>query len=381
MSLSPVHPRIAGLLVARVFTSVLTFMNRRGSVLWFHYLTRTYRNDMKEFLLRRLKIWIGLVLWICIIQTVSNKGIRYPSQSDYNGFRKWLSSEEVATKNTFVLFGSSNVACSIIPSRLDSICADKDDVWYSLAQNGMTDFELIDYVSNFIHSSARGSIQGIYMELNMKPSLEYQADWRKARIMHWDSIAQITFFQIMSAKNIFSVLKGFEFFIQSFLMKTVEPLHNWLHPQNVVDRSSTRGFYPPLTNAVWSMRSELDSSLIKERRAQEKIYENFISGQVTFDQDERSDGKYPFERFRILNEMCFEKDIVLNVVCFPNAGTSELVGRIQSVTSRSPIIPFNAMRENVFTDPDYLRDPIHLNLLGARIVTDEFGFYHMKAKN
>ena len=28
MSLSPVHPRIAGLLVARVFTSVLTFMNR-----------------------------------------------------------------------------------------------------------------------------------------------------------------------------------------------------------------------------------------------------------------------------------------------------------------------------------------------------------------
>ena len=31
MSLSPVHPRIAGLLVARVFTSVLTFMNRGGS--------------------------------------------------------------------------------------------------------------------------------------------------------------------------------------------------------------------------------------------------------------------------------------------------------------------------------------------------------------
>jgi len=28
MSLSPVYPRIAGLLVARVFTSVLTFMNR-----------------------------------------------------------------------------------------------------------------------------------------------------------------------------------------------------------------------------------------------------------------------------------------------------------------------------------------------------------------
>ena len=27
MSLSPVYPRIAGLLVARVFTSVLTFMN------------------------------------------------------------------------------------------------------------------------------------------------------------------------------------------------------------------------------------------------------------------------------------------------------------------------------------------------------------------
>ena len=28
MSLSPVHPRIAGLLVARVFTSVLAFFNR-----------------------------------------------------------------------------------------------------------------------------------------------------------------------------------------------------------------------------------------------------------------------------------------------------------------------------------------------------------------
>jgi hypothetical protein len=176
-------------------------------------------------------------------------------------------------------------------------------------------------------------------------------------------------------------LKGFEFFIQLFLMKTVEPLHNWLHPQNVVDRVSTRGFYPPLTNSVWSMRSELDSALINGRRAQEKIYENYISDQVIVEQDERSGWKYPFERFRILNEMCLEKDIVLNVVCFPNEGTSELVGRIQSVTSHSPIIPFNAMRENVFTDPDYLRDPIHLNLLGARIVTDEFGFYHMKAKN
>jgi hypothetical protein len=32
MSLSPVHPRIAGLLVACVFTSVLTSMNRRGCV-------------------------------------------------------------------------------------------------------------------------------------------------------------------------------------------------------------------------------------------------------------------------------------------------------------------------------------------------------------
>jgi len=36
MSLSPVYPRIAGLLVARVFTSVLTFMNKgKGACLDF----------------------------------------------------------------------------------------------------------------------------------------------------------------------------------------------------------------------------------------------------------------------------------------------------------------------------------------------------------
>ena len=64
MSLSPVHPRIAGLLVARVFTSVLTFMNRLREHLSVLKRLDSCGEDVSTGLLSSMKYLSVLILVI-----------------------------------------------------------------------------------------------------------------------------------------------------------------------------------------------------------------------------------------------------------------------------------------------------------------------------
>lgn len=325
------------------------------------------------------KIIAGLIVCIGLVHMLKNEGIRFPNEDDALPVIEWVDSTCLEHKKVFILMGSSNVGCSLISSRLDSICRERDEVWYNLAQRGMTDFELVDYTSLFVQQLDSGQVSGIYMELNVRPIYSYEADWRRSSILHLHSIVQISLHKLSAATSVDQVWNGFKFGIQSCLMKAVEPIHNWLHPPTLSLRSSTKGFHYPPNSKRWTPRTRADSLILENRKSRYRNYVEFISQNVLSEEIMDEHLIYPFKNFQKLNALCREKGIVLNPLCFPTERTEHLLGSIQSLIARKPMVLFHDSEGCLFANPMYLRDPIHLNLKGANIISDEFALRHMKS--
>lgn len=345
---------------------------------------------MKEFLrlcltmeLHRwggFKIIIGLAVWVFIINALSQNGIRNPSQVDHSEVFAWLDADSVSNSNAFVVFGSSNVGCSLIPSVLDSICSAQNDTWYNHAQKAMSDFELIDYLLDFVEQSHHGNLKGIYLELNANELSQYEMDWRRARFLRLKSISLISGAKIRDAKNLGDYWKGIEFFVQALFMKCTEPIHNWLYPSVLRLNRDLKGFYPPSSKYEWRPSTRAESSLIASRKiSEDNCLEMFMSGSHK-ENLSPCQSTYPIEDFRLLQELCSVRGIELTFICFPIEETFCLVGEVEPLTSRPPVVLVQSMQNHIFSNPDFLRDPIHLNKKGAQLFTDEFGSFHLAAK-
>jgi hypothetical protein len=319
----------------------------------------------------------GIAVWWTLMSVAHSVGIKWPEEHDVGHAIEWLASKDPSTK-AMVLLGSSNVAYSLDCHRLDSICAPRQERWYNLGQNGMADFELLDYALNFIEHIDSGGVAGIYLEINARNVLEQRPNWRSVEVMTFRTIWEITRIKASQASTCSQNRNFYEQGLQSMLMKAVAPIHNWLYPEDFMRRLNTKGFHPAAPQQNWTPRTNQAHALIEIRRESEKAFNHFLkTGKAEKDPDDRL-RVYPIGHLQQLQNSCIQKGITLRAICLPTERMEPWLNEVERLLGVAPLVLGNDSAHRPFTNPQYLRDVRHLNRHGTIIVSDQFARLHLE---